>query len=162
MEYSLALKRVIQTSLTNHGLGFLHNGSSSTLSEINKTAHGRKRRVLGHAFSDHALKSLEVFITNNVDRWCKLLGEDNGQSPSTWSKSKDMRRWANYVTFDILGELCFGKSFGMMESTTKRGVPAMMMTRLQYFSIVRLHSAIRHCPSRHLIRAISFSFWRSR
>ncbi len=117
----------------------LHIGGTSTHSEINKAAHGRKRRVLGHAFSDQALKSMEVFITDNVDRWCKLLGEDNAEAASTWSKSKDMAKWANYVTFDVLGELCFGKSFNMMDSTTNRGVPSMMLSRTQNFQVVCCH-----------------------
>lgn len=78
--------------------------------------HQRKRRVLNNAFSDKALRSAEPFILANVDRWCELLGQEAG---SGWSKSLNVADWINYLVFDILGDLCFGKSFDMKEPSSQ-------------------------------------------
>ena len=75
-----------------------------------KVVHARKRRVLNHAFSDKALSSSEPIIIRHVDRWCDLLVDGPG-----WSEHRNMTEMADYLLFDILGELCFGKSFETKE-----------------------------------------------
>lgn len=38
-----------------------------------------------------------------------------------------MARWADHLIFDTLGELCFGKSFGMKEHDSDlRHIPGLM------------------------------------
>ncbi|PSN70556.1 benzoate 4-monooxygenase cytochrome-like protein P450 [Corynespora cassiicola Philippines] len=93
--------------------------------------HARKRRVLNYAFSEKALKSAEVFIHTNTDRWLELLGQF-AEKEGEWSKSLNMCDWMNYLVFDILGDLCFGKSFDMKEPDSKlRHVPEMMVSFLE-------------------------------
>src|SRR5699024_7189678 len=92
----------------------------STHSSINKRVHGRKRRVLSHAFSTQAIESMEQYIFQNVKVFCNLLGDpvrDAVQIPGDNEKSgpvKNVSSLASYLTFDVMGELCFGKSFGML------------------------------------------------
>ncbi|KAL1854472.1 hypothetical protein Daus18300_011393 [Diaporthe australafricana] len=88
----------------------------TTLNAIDHEVHGRKRRVLNHSFSDRALRSAEPFVLSNTERWCELI-EDH-VSPSggeAWSDSLNMTEWINYLVFDILGDLCFGRQFNMKE-----------------------------------------------
>ena len=116
---------------------FLHVGvGPGTNSAIDKEVHRHKCGVLAHGFSETALKDMEGYMIANVDHWCELLGENNGQKADTWSEPKDIAKYCNYLTFDVLGELCFGKSFGMSQSTVNRWVPKMMMTRLFLFHTV--------------------------
>lgn len=112
---------------------YLHDGgASASATVINKDAHARKRRILSHAFSDTALRSLEEYMIQNIELWCTLLTEGEG-----WSEVKDMSRWSNYLTFDILGELCFGKSFGLMTSPAQRYLPRMLLGTMHTFQTVR-------------------------
>ncbi|OCK75144.1 cytochrome P450 [Lepidopterella palustris CBS 459.81] len=103
----------------------------NTHSSIDKTVHARKRRVLSHAFSDSAVKSLERYILANVRTACRILGErahEGGNGGMTvgdgvekkWTQGLNMANWCNWLVFDIMGDLVFGKAFGMLESPTNR------------------------------------------
>jgi hypothetical protein len=81
---------------------------------------------LSHAFSDNAIKGLERYILANVRTACRLLGEKR-DGASTLSEGKDgwndawnVADWCNWMVFDIMGDLVFGKAFGMLESPTNR------------------------------------------
>ena len=83
-----------------------------TWTSIDNAKHARKRRVLNYVFSENATRSAEPFVIQHVNRWCELLGENTEKE---WSEPRDMARWANYLVFDILGDLCFGKSMEIKE-----------------------------------------------
>lgn len=74
--------------------------------------HARKRRVLSHAFSEKALRAAEPFVHANVDRWLDLFEEEQAKDKT---RTFDMAEHINYLVFDILGDLCFGKCFDMKE-----------------------------------------------
>lgn len=100
----------------------------NTHSSIDKASHARKRRVLSHAFSDSAIKSMENHILAHVRTFCDNLGSalnPQAWSPmekptSGWTPAKNISDQANYLTFDIMGDLCFGKAFGMLERPDNR------------------------------------------
>ncbi|KAF2642295.1 benzoate 4-monooxygenase cytochrome-like protein P450 [Massarina eburnea CBS 473.64] len=93
-------------------------------SSINKIQHARKRRVMSHAFSDQAIKSLERYILANVRTACRLLGESidksDGGEGKGWGEKWNVANWCNWTVFDIMGDLVFGKAFGMLESPVNR------------------------------------------
>jgi cytochrome P450 len=101
------------------------SGAFSTHSEIDRTRHAFRRRVLDHAFSDTALRSAETFIVENVRTWCKVL--DSGGGYDGWSEPKNMSVWSTWLNYDIMGDLVFGKRFNCMEGGDHRFVPALMM-----------------------------------
>lgn len=110
-----------------------HNTWNSTSIEM----HSRKRRVMNYAFSESALRSAEDFLHSNVDRWIELLGqlEKDGE----WTKTLNMCEWVNWLVFDILGDLCFGKSFDMKEpNSDMKHVPEMMISFLELIHPVSL------------------------
>ena len=37
-----------------------------------------------------------------------------------WSTPKNMAKWSNYMSYDILGDICYGKSFGTLEKEDNR------------------------------------------
>lgn len=67
------------------------------------------------AFSDRALRGMQPFIHSNADRWLELIKNQASQREDGWSKPLNMAHEANYLVFDILGDLCFGKQFNMKE-----------------------------------------------
>jgi cytochrome P450 len=92
--------------------------------------HSRKRRVMNYAFSENALRSAEGFLHSNVDRWLELLGSSAGKDG--WTQPQNMCDWVNWLVFDILGDLCFGKSFDMKEpGSDLRHIPEMMISFLE-------------------------------
>lgn len=98
----------------------------NTHSSIDKASHARKRRVLAHAFSEAALKSMEKYMLTNerlfLERLCPQPNTEKaaGQKPTEWSEALNMADWANYLTFDIMGDLAFGQTFGLLERSDNR------------------------------------------
>ncbi|OJJ38166.1 hypothetical protein ASPWEDRAFT_312186 [Aspergillus wentii DTO 134E9] len=93
-------------------------GVYNTHNVIDKTVHGRKRRVLSQAFSDHALKAMEDVMLLHVRQLCAVLGGEDGMkgNEKTSNVVRNMGNWFGYLTYDVMGELCFGKSFDMLIS----------------------------------------------
>ncbi|KAL3417603.1 cytochrome p450 [Phlyctema vagabunda] len=75
--------------------------------------HSRMRKLLAHAFSDAALRQQETILTHYFELMVTGL-KKKAEDPTV--KSVDMTRWYNFVTFDIIGDLAFGESFGALES----------------------------------------------
>jgi hypothetical protein len=101
-------------------------GVYNTHNAIDKTLHGRKRRVLSHAFSDNALKGMEDLMLSHIRRFCDIVtGDqyDKASQPNGMKRSSavwNFAEWFGYLTYDIMGELSFGKSFDMVVDSSKR------------------------------------------
>jgi hypothetical protein len=97
-------------------------------SSIDKSSHARKRRVLSHAFSDKAIKSMEKYVLDKVRTFCAalpttqfdLLDVQKSSIEKDWSSPKNMGEYSDWLAFDIMGELAFGKSFDMIERPDNR------------------------------------------
>ena len=98
--------------------------------------HARKRRVLNYAFSEKALRAAEPYVHANADRWLDIF-EQQGQNGK---KSFNMAHEVNYLVFDILGDLSFGKSFGMKEVDSKvKNIPEILAEFLALMNPVSLY-----------------------
>ncbi|KAH8805807.1 cytochrome P450 [Xylogone sp. PMI_703] len=126
----------------------------NTHSSINKRAHGRKRRVLSHAFSDSALKSMEKYILANIRLFCSKLEDkrspfDNNalaEKPKErggWSSPRNMAKWCNYLTFDVMGDLCFGKAFEMLDREENRHVTDLLTNAAHMHLIMGTNPVIK-------------------
>ncbi|RDL38715.1 putative cytochrome P450 67 [Venustampulla echinocandica] len=105
--------------------------TANTHSSIDKSNHARKRRVLSHAFSDGAIKSMEKYILANVRTFCSRLGppptfSEKQVGEKGWGVAQNMALWCNYLAFDVMGDLCFGKAFEMLESEKNHRVIDLM------------------------------------
>lgn len=87
-----------------------NDGDANTLTTTDVAAHARKRKLLNIVFSDNSVRSAAAFIIKNLDRWNEL--SINGDD---WSEPIDLSKWTDCLIFDILGDLCFGKSFDIKE-----------------------------------------------
>jgi hypothetical protein len=101
----------------------------SVHSAIDKMQHARKRRVMSSAFSDAAIRTLEKYIIANVRVGCELLGRGTGgdayaggvgEKAEGWNGAWNAAHWCEWLVFDIMGDLVFGKAFGMLESPANR------------------------------------------
>lgn len=97
-------------------------GVYNTHNAIDKVVHGRKRRVLSQAFSDHALKGMEDVMLLHVRQLCAVLSGEFSDGKKDGGKGVvcNMGDLFSYLTYDVMGELCFGKSFDMLISKTRR------------------------------------------
>lgn len=76
----------------------------------NNTAdHARIRRLFSPGFSERALKQQQPLFQKYADLLIQKLHE-SGNEPL------DILKMFNYTTFDIMGELTFGKSLGQLQS----------------------------------------------
>jgi cytochrome P450 len=85
----------------------------NTLGTVDKVIHARKRRVLNQAFSPEAIRSAENFVIQHVDRWNEILVD--GNDGREWTDPVNISEMIDYLVHDILGDLCFGRSFDMKE-----------------------------------------------
>ena len=92
------------------GGSFAHQ-AHSIVSERDPGVHGQMRKDLAHAFSDRSLKDQELLVAEVVDLFIKQLGVHGTSKDGT-----DMVMWFNLTTFDIIGSLAFGESFGGLQS----------------------------------------------
>ena len=108
---------------------------------MDKAIHARKRRVLNSAFSEKSLRSAEAFVIKHVDRWNEILLENN--DGKEWSKGQNMSELVDYLSFDIMGDLSFGKSLDVKEPGDNpfKAIPHTIAGYLQFMYPV---STTRH------------------
>lgn len=106
---------------------------------MDKAIHARKRRVLNSAFSEKAIRSAETFVVQHVDRWNELLIK--GNDGKKWTKPQNMSNLADYLVFDIMGDLAFGKSFEVKEPGENpfRHMPHTIAESIQAMYPVRIY-----------------------
>lgn len=70
--------------------------------------HARQRKILGPAFSDHAVREQEYILQKYSDLLISRLREQGDEV--------NIIEWFNYTTFDVTGDLCFADSFRCLEA----------------------------------------------
>ncbi|KAH7067136.1 cytochrome P450 [Paraphoma chrysanthemicola] len=92
------------------------DGKTASMPSIfltDREGHGRQRRVLTHAFSQAAMYEQEPTIKHFVDL---LITRLRGFAEA--GTTVDTVKWYfNFTTFDIIGQLTFGESFGCLEKS---------------------------------------------
>ncbi|CAJ0547479.1 Ff.00g042330.m01.CDS01 [Fusarium sp. VM40] len=83
----------------------------TNLITANQPDHKRMRRLLSHAFSQKALHSQEGIMRHYVDLFMTQLTERAHQGIDV-----NLVAWYNFATFDLIGHLTLGQSFGCLES----------------------------------------------
>jgi averantin hydroxylase len=86
----------------------LPNGICGIL-QAHRADHSRFRRLLSHSFSEKGMREQQPTLQYYAD----LLID--GLKKNAEKGSQDMTQWFNWTTFDIIGKLAFGSSFGCLE-----------------------------------------------
>jgi hypothetical protein len=111
----------------------------NTLGCTNAEMHARRRKALALAFTDQSVKATIPFVAQHVDRWNELLPGENFHDKG-WSSSQNLSVWANYLLFDLFGDICFGSSNNTKEpgpNDLKR-IPHNITRYLRFYNPVSL------------------------
>ncbi|KAF1961447.1 benzoate 4-monooxygenase cytochrome P450 [Byssothecium circinans] len=109
---------------------------ANTALTTDPAAHGKKRKILNQAFTEKTVKHAATFMTQHTERWIDLLVSDKDISAKQeWTRPRKMSVWSSWVVFDILGDLCFGRSFEIKEPTPNpiREIPRHIARHVQFF-----------------------------
>jgi hypothetical protein len=91
-----------------------HPAAVSTLLATERVQHARKRRIMGQAFSEGAMRGMEGYVLENVEVWLKGV-EERVEAARVdgrrWSERIDMGKWNNYLVF---GEWRMTRSWGVV------------------------------------------------
>ncbi|KAH8432827.1 cytochrome P450 [Aspergillus melleus] len=75
--------------------------------ERDKKVHARRRKVWDRGLNSKSLHLYESRVAKYASQLVNVI-EDHVDT------SIDMAKWCNYYAFDVMGDLSFGKSFGML------------------------------------------------
>ncbi|KAI0314105.1 cytochrome P450 [Amylostereum chailletii] len=94
---------------------------------LDRAAHSRKRKIVSHVFAPKTVLEFEPHVKEHVttlirqwDRICEegAKGKEGGEGGGWVGHSGrawfDCLPWFGYLAFDIIGDLAFGSSFGML------------------------------------------------
>ncbi|KAL9593580.1 MAG: hypothetical protein Q9219_007485 [cf. Caloplaca sp. 3 TL-2023] len=92
---------------------------------IDKVQHGFRRRITSQALTISAIKSMEGLILDNIRNFCEQIitlgGHGSARKTSDdWSPGENMTEWLARLTFDIVGDLCFGRKWNVTSSERNR------------------------------------------
>ncbi|KAF2725012.1 putative cytochrome P450 [Polychaeton citri CBS 116435] len=73
-----------------------------------RAMHDRRRRIWSPAFSDRALRGYEERVQVYNDKLIQRIEASNGRPIQA-------NKWLNLFSFDVMGDLGFGKSFEMLD-----------------------------------------------
>ncbi|CAI7678679.1 unnamed protein product [Penicillium pancosmium] len=110
----------------------------NTLTATDKSIHGFKRRILTQVFSTEGIKSIEERLLVNVRDFTNLLGEKgnefgnvsnhfDSEANKGWSETKNLAPMCDWVTFDVISDLCYGKDFDMLHTPSMRWFPSVVL-----------------------------------
>jgi hypothetical protein len=118
----------------------------SVLTSITSRDHGPKRRIVSQGLSESAIQAMEEHVLQNVRSFCDKMVHPNhfADGPlaekqsggAGWGPLKNLSRWSGYLTFDIMGDLCFSRSFNMLNSPDNHYIIDVMPAGVQGFNVV--------------------------
>ena len=103
--------------------------ATSHIIVANVADHTRFRRVLSHAFSEKALAQQELLLQGYVDLLINRLKEVIAKDRAP----QDMTKWYNWITFDIIADLCFGEPFGCLQDLATHKYIDLLFDSLRAF-----------------------------
>nr|ULA45393.1 cytochrome P450 monooxygenase NecB [Nectria sp. HLS206] len=95
-----------------------------------KDLHRARRRIWSDAFSDKALSGYEHRMKAYR---AKLLGHISHCADT--SIPVDVTKWFNFYTFDVMGDLAFGSSFKMLETSEQHWALTLLQAGLTPLSL---------------------------
>ena len=96
----------------------------STETIIDKKRHAVKRRALYQALYGRGAADMETSFLTNVERLeaflAKQLRTKQVSGGENWSEPFDFANLMSYLTFDAMGDICFGHSFNTLQKPDNR------------------------------------------
>lgn len=68
-----------------------------------------------------------------------MLNHHNGDNFDAWTNPRNMSEWCNWLAYDIMGNLVFGKSYNCLDDGKHRRMPIIMTegTKFGYWVILK-------------------------
>lgn len=95
--------------------------------------HAKHRRAVGNAYAMSSVLDSEPYVDQCSDLFMERLGEMARQGDK---KPIDLGHWLQMYAFDVVTELFYGKSFGLMEARKDFGWFDLLDGVVQAVSIV--------------------------
>jgi hypothetical protein len=99
----------------------------SSLTTRDNEIHAKKKRTVSMALSESSIRGMEELILRNIRMFCEAMDPANSKPDGVtstdekgWSDTRNMTDWADYLSFDIMSDICFSASFNMLRSETNR------------------------------------------
>lgn len=99
----------------------------SLQSTRDKKLHSQRRRVWSTAFGDRNLRDYEQRMAGYRALLVKAVEQSSG-------RPMDMAKWFNLYSFDVMGDLAFGSSFHMLETSKEHYAVALLNDGLKPLS----------------------------
>ncbi|KAH8838541.1 hypothetical protein MCOR27_008396 [Pyricularia oryzae] len=120
----------------------------SMISNVDSETHGKMRKIFTNAFSDRALREQEPLLLKYVDKLIRRIHTDLSGDPN---RPLDLVLLLNCTTFDIMADLTFGESLGMLDNGKYTPWVARIFDTIKYAAIFGI--AGRWVWLRNLVRA---------
>ncbi|KAJ5672847.1 hypothetical protein N7507_001974 [Penicillium longicatenatum] len=114
------------------------SGGKPNLINANDADHSRQKRLLTHAFSERSLREQERLILDYIDLFISRL--DDHITVKGEHEPLDLVHWLNFLTFDVIGDLAFGQSFGCLEGSQYHPWVATMFQSIKTGAFIRAFS----------------------
>lgn len=102
----------------------------NTISAIDKKTHSFKRRIQSQVLSEAGLKTVEGRVLGHVQEFVDYLGSDADAPMSEktrdadgWGPSKNMSEACNFMTYNVISDLCYGESLDLFKACDLRWFP---------------------------------------
>lgn len=109
--------------------GASHIGGASTQTTRDKEEHKRRRKAWDHAFNAKALREYEPRLNRHALALMSRLKEQAKQP------SVRITNWVNFYSFDVMGDVGFSRSFGMMEKGEEDAIIKLLHESMSPLSI---------------------------
>ncbi|KAL4724381.1 hypothetical protein ACLX1H_008995 [Fusarium chlamydosporum] len=111
-------------TIYGHGNGFLKADFYDTFVSIrrglfntrDRAEHSRKRKIVSHTFAPKSVLEFEPYIRQNLEVFIKQWDRISSNKERDGYGRVDCLNWFNFLAFDIIADLAFGKPFGMLAS----------------------------------------------
>lgn len=92
------------------GASYIFNKLFGVLGVFGHKEHTVARRRLAPSFTGTAMQKLRPLLNDLIDEWIEVLVEQMDADGVL-----DFNRYSPWLTYDVLGNLCFGESLGFMK-----------------------------------------------
>ncbi|OOF96438.1 hypothetical protein ASPCADRAFT_144883 [Aspergillus carbonarius ITEM 5010] len=89
--------------------------TAHNLIACSETQHVRLRRILAPGFSGKAVMGQENVVRRYIDLLMGRLDEKIHAGEGKGYVDVDVVEWVNYLSFDVIGDITWGKSFGCLD-----------------------------------------------
>ncbi|KUL83816.1 hypothetical protein ZTR_06623 [Talaromyces verruculosus] len=108
------------------------NGAKFDLLTYSPVDHAKYRKILNPCFSEQAIKEYEPTIHENVNKMIAMLASN----VETGDTRTNVTKWFQWLTFDMVTDVCWGESFECVSSKESHPCLALSMDLVSFSSFI--------------------------